>query len=68
MEVTPRIVFVCDTCEMVFWQSEDIKVNSAAARPCIDAAHNVYASGVGRLEMATVRRYLAKQHHQPSLF
>ena len=68
MEVTPRIVFVCDTCEAVFWQSEDIKVNSAAAQPCMTAGHNVYASGAGRLELPTVKRYLNKQHHQPTLF
>jgi hypothetical protein len=65
--VTPRIIFVCDTCRQVHWESENIKVNSAAAQPCKDAGHDVYCSGVGRLDLPTVRRYLTRPQ-QPVLF
>jgi len=67
MAMTPRIVFVCDTCETVYFEHEGFRGNRDAAQPCIADGHNVYASGVGRLELPTVKRYLNKQH-QPTLF
>jgi hypothetical protein len=68
--MTPRCGIICPTCKLHFYGSESLRENRRSAQRCIDREHPIYASGIGRLDLPTVRTYTAGElgEMQPTLF
>ena len=49
-------VTICDTCKL-YWMLGSMRDNNAASRTCIDAGHDLYASGLPRLELPSLRNH-----------
>ena len=63
--MTPRIIVFCETCKVWFGESTELRYNSRAAGDCRNAGHSLYASGIGRLELPTIKRDWRRSTEQP---